>query len=99
MGRDIATIAEYDPFIDKHVFGFQLDVDGDVGTYVFEPLHQPHAYTATQQLPTQGNLVVASQREYEKLQHYEKYSYNATSITTIYQVWACASSPARSSLR
>ena len=67
MGRDIATIEEYDPFINKHVFGFQLDVDGDVGTYVFKPLHQPHAYAATQQLPTQGNLVVASQQEYEKL--------------------------------
>ena len=48
MGRDIATIVEYD----QHVFGFQLDVDGDVGTYVFKPLHQPRTYTVTQHSAT-----------------------------------------------
>jgi len=75
IGRDIGAVAELDPFNEKYQFGLQLDVDGEVGTYAFQPRVKPHAYAASpsKQLPAQGNLVVASHGEYKKLEHYEKY--------------------------
>ena len=77
IGLDIGSIAELDPFGVKHTFDVELTVD-DCGqttttTKRFVRNDRPHAYAAAKALPTSGNLVVASHRDFQKLTEYERY--------------------------
>ena len=90
MGRDIASVAQLDPFATKYTFGVHMEVDGQTVHARFTKKTQPHTFHAQRgnlrgkTLPSQGNTVVASQREFDKLQQYERYNDILKAVATEY---------------
>ena len=77
VARHIAETAEQHPF-DKHGPDVSLTVEDGHGkettlSYNLRVRERPHAFASAKSLPSQGNLVVASQRDFEKLQRYDRY--------------------------